>query len=349
MKTHYILLIILFSSLSAWSQTKIGGKVLDQEGQPMAYANVIFLNSHEGTITDENGKFYIESKETYEAVEFSFTGYKTVTLPLENPKKRDIETTLEENTEELGAVQIFKGKTSKKNNPAIDILRKIWANKRNNGVNQYAQYEFDKYEKLEFDINTIDSAMMKKRIFKDIEFIFERMDTSALSGKNYLPIFINEAVYEIYGDNKLDREKEILIGNTNSGFRNNHALVDFIKDLYAEYDVYDNYLKFFNKSFVSPLSRTGIDVYNYVLADSSYIDNKWSYKIIYYPRRKNELTFKGDFWVNDTTWAIKEINLEMSKNANINWVNEVYIEQEFDVLNDSTFVISRDHFMVNFA
>src|SRR5699024_4276123 len=127
------------------------------------------------------------------------------------------------------------------------------------------------------------------------------------------------------------------------------ALVDFIKDLYAEYDVYDNYLKFFNKSFVSPLSRTGIDVYNYVLADSSYIDNKWSYKIIYYPRRKNELTFKGDFWVNDTTWAIKEINLEMSKNANINWVNEVYIEQEFDVLNDSTFVISRDHFMVNFA
>src|SRR5699024_1374784 len=127
------------------------------------------------------------------------------------------------------------------------------------------------------------------------------------------------------------------------------ALVDFIKDLYAEYDVYDNYLKFFNKSFVSPLSRTGINVYNYVLADSSYIDNKWSYKIIYYPRRKNELTFKGDFWVNDTTWAIKEINLEMSKNANINWVNEVYIEQEFDVLNDSTFVISRDHFMVNFA
>src|SRR5699024_10631207 len=110
--------------------------------------------------------------------------------------KRDIEIVLKENAEELGAVQIFKGKTSKKNNPAIDILKKIWANKRKNGVYLYDQYEFDKYEKLEFDINSIDSSMMKKRLFKDIEFIFEKMDTSALTGKNYLPIFINEAVYD---------------------------------------------------------------------------------------------------------------------------------------------------------
>src|SRR5699024_8399917 len=106
--------------------------------------------------------------------------------------------------------------------------------------------------------------------------------------------------------------------------------------------------KFFEKSFISPLSRTGIDVYNYVLADSSYIDNKWCYRIVYYPRRDNDLTFKGDFWVNDTTWAIKKIDLTMTDGANINWVNGVHIEQEFDVLNDSTFVITKDHFMADF-
>src|SRR5699024_6115889 len=157
MKTSYFTLIaLLLHSLLASSQTKIGGKVLDPEGQPMAYANIIFLNSHEGTITDENGKFYIESKETYDAVECSFTGTTTVNIPLDNPIKRDIEIVLKENAEELGAVQIFKGKTSKKNNPAIDILKKIWANKRKNGVYLYDQYEFDKYEKLEFDINSID-------------------------------------------------------------------------------------------------------------------------------------------------------------------------------------------------
>ena len=126
-------------------------------------------------------------------------------------------------------------------------------------------------------------------------------------------------------------------------------IIDFIDDLYSEYNVYDNYLKFFDKSFVSPLSRTGVQTYNYVLSDSAFIDNKWCYNIIYYPRRKNELTFKGDFWVNDSTYAIKEINLQASKSANINWVKEIYIEQEFEVLNDSVFLIKRDYFLSDFA
>ncbi|MDX1328764.1 MAG: DUF5686 family protein, partial [Arenibacter sp.] len=116
-----------------------------------------------------------------------------------------------------------------------------------------------------------------------------------------------------------------------------------------DYDVYNNYLKFFDKSFVSPLSKTGVDTYNYVLSDSAYIDNKWCYNIIYYPRRKNELTFKGNFWVNDTTYAVKNINLAVTKSANINWVKEIYIEQEFDVVNDSVFLLKRDYMLSDFS
>ena len=100
---------------------------------------------------------------------------------------------------------------------------------------------------------------------------------------------------------------------------------------------------------MSPLSRTGIGTYNYILSDSTFIDDKWCYNIIYYPRRKNELTFKGDFWVADTTFAIKEINLKASKSANINWVKEIYIEQEYEVLNDSLFLVKRDYMMTDFA
>jgi hypothetical protein len=100
---------------------------------------------------------------------------------------------------------------------------------------------------------------------------------------------------------------------------------------------------------VSPLSKTGINNYNYVLADSAFIGKKWCYNIIYYPRRNNELTFKGNFWVNDSTYAVKEINMQVPKNANINWVKDIYIEQEFDILNDSIFLIKRDYFLSDFA
>jgi len=331
------------------SQTKVSGVVKDNFGETVAFANVIFKDSYEGTITNEDGRFYLESDESYSTVIISFLGYTSKEVTLESRTTYKMEVVLEEEAAALNEVYIFSGKQSKKNNPAIDILRKIWENRRDNGVKKFDQYAYDKYEKLEFDLNSIDSTFTQRKIFKGMEFIFDQVDTSNVTGNTYLPVFINEAYSKVYGDNIIKEEKEILEGNKNSGFENNQTLIAFVKDLYKEYDVYENYLKFFDKAFTSPLSRTGIDVYNYVLLDSAFRDNKWCYNIVYYPRRKNELTFKGDFWVNDSTWAIKEINLRASKSANLNWVREVYIEQEFDVLNDSTFLITRDHFLSDFS
>ncbi|MCT8338857.1 DUF5686 and carboxypeptidase regulatory-like domain-containing protein [Flavobacteriaceae bacterium TK19130] len=333
----------------AWSQTKVSGVVRDASGASLPFVNVVFQNSNDGTISNEEGRFYLESAKSHDTLVFSFVGFETKKVSLTKQATYKMEVTLEEEAAALDEVVIYTGDQPKKNNPAIDILRKIWENRRENGVKKFKQYSYDKYEKLEFDLNTIDSSLIKSKVFKGMEFIWDQIDTSRVTGNSYLPIFINEAFYKVYGDNLMNEKKEVLEGNKNSGFSNNQTLIAFVKDLYKEYDVYDNYLKFFDKAFTSPLSRTGIDVYNYVLLDSAYRDNKWCYNIVYYPRRKNELTFKGDFWVNDTTWAVKEINLQASKSANINWVREIYIEQEFDVLNDSTFLMTRDYFMSDFS
>ncbi|AUS05678.1 DUF5686 and carboxypeptidase-like regulatory domain-containing protein [Pseudotamlana carrageenivorans] len=348
--TIRLFLALFFTCFCAvFAQTKVSGYVFDENNDPIAFANVIFSGTTQGTITNEDGRFYLESDETWSGVTVSFIGYETLKIPLEKRINYDLKFTLVEARSQLNEVLIVSGKQPKKNNPAIDLLRKIWEHKRSNGLKQFKQYQYNKYEKLEFDINTIDSALINSKLFKGMEFVFEEVDTSKVTGKTYLPIFVNEAVSKVYGDNVLKKYKEILQGNKNSGFSDNQSLIDFVKDLYADINVYDNYLKFFDKSFVSPLSRTGINTYNYVLADSAYIDNKWCYNIIYYPRRKNELTFKGDFWVADTTYAIKEINLQASKSANINWVKEIYIEQEFEVLNDSLFLVKRDYMMSDFA
>ena len=335
--------------MAIMSQTKVGGKVIDESGEPVAFANIIFKNSTEGTTTDDNGNFYMESDSSYETLEASFIGYETQDFLLQSKVTYNIRITLLEGSQQLKEVIIYAGKRSKKNNPAVDILRKIWAKKRVNGLRMFKQYQYEKYEKVEFDLNTIDSALMKKKIFKGMEFVFQDLDTSRITGKTYLPIFLNETFAKVYGDNTTKVEKEDVLGNKNSGFDNNQAIIAFVEDLYQDYDVYDNYLKFFDKSFTSPLSKTGIDTYNYVLRDSAFIDNKWCYNITYYPRRKNELTFKGDFWVNDSTYAIKNINLEVTKSANINWVKEIYIEQDFDVVNDSVFLLKRDYMLTDFS
>ncbi|WP_395053915.1 DUF5686 family protein [Flavobacterium sp.] len=341
------LTFLLFGS-SLFGQTKISGIVIDKKNQPVAYANIVFKGSNEGIVTDENGRFYMESQVTYNAIVIAFVGFANNEVELLKPVTYDMKIVME-SEEMLKEVVIYNGKTSKKNNPALDILRKIWERKRKNGLKMFAQYQYEKYEKVEFDLNTIDSAFMKSKIFKGMEFVFDKVDTSKITGKTYLPIFINESLYDVYGDNKFKKNKETIKANKNSGLTNGDGINTFIKDLYNDYNIYDNYLTFFDKSFTSPLSTTGIDVYNYVLSDSSYIDNKWCYNIIFYPRRKNELTFKGDFWVNDSTYAIKNINMSVSKSANINWVKEIYIEQDFEVVSDSVFLLTRDQMMTDFA
>jgi len=351
MKKKLLILFLFFGMSFLFAQTKVSGYVYDEANEPVAFANVLFKGSTEGTITNEDGRFYLESDNTWNTVIVSFLGYELKEIKLDKKVNYDLKFILKEEAAALNEVVIVAGKQSKKasENPAIGILNKIWERKRQNGLRQFKQYKYDKYEKVEFDLNTIDSSLIKSKLFRGMEFVFEEVDTSNITGKTYLPIFINEAVSEVYGDNLLKEEKEELKGNKNSGFSNNQIIIDFIDDLYADFDIYDNYLKFFDKSFVSPLSRTGVQTYNYVLSDSAFIDNKWCYNIIYYPRRKNELTFKGDFWVNDSTYAIKDINLQASKSANINWVKEIYIEQEFDVLNDSVFLIKRDYMLSDFA
>ena len=347
-KVLFSLIFLLGFLVPVLAQTKVSGMVVDSNNQPVPYANVVFKDSNQGIVTNEDGRFYIESPKTYTALVVSFVGFDTKEVPLTKAVNYDFKIQLSDG-EKLKEVVVYSGKTSKKNNPALDILRKIWERKRKNGLYMFNQYQMEKYEKVEFDMNSIDSAFMKRKIFKGMEFIFDQVDTSKVTGKTYLPIFINEALSNVYGDNVMKKVKEILKANKNSGFSNNQQILAFIKDLYAEYDIYNNYLTFFDKGFTSPLSRTGIDVYNYRLTDSAFIDNKWCYNIVFYPRRKNELTFKGDFWVNDSTFAIKSINMAVTKSANINWVKDIYIEQEFDVVNDSVFLLTKDYMMSDFA
>lgn len=340
--------LVAFASC-VFAQTKVSGVVYEKSNSlPIPYANVVFQGSKIGTVSNEDGRFYLEAEQDFDALVVTSVGFSDKILPLDKAVNYNLKIYLNE-PQALSEVVIFTGKTSKKDNPALEILRKIWAQKRKNGLYLFNQYQMEKYEKVEFDMNTIDSAFMKNKLFKGMEFIFNHVDTSSITGKTYLPIFINESLSDFYGDNKLKKTKEKLKANKTSGFEGNQQILAFVKDLYAEYNIYENHLKFFDKSFTSPLSTTGIDVYNYILRDSSFIDNKWCYNIVFYPRRKNELTFKGDFWVNDTTFAIKKISMAVTKSANINWVKDIYIEQEFEVENDSVFLLTRDYMMSDFA
>ena len=105
----YLLLsaVIFLLSLPMFGQTKIGGLIKDETGEPVAFANVTLVGSTEGTVSDENGKFYFESDATYQLASFSFIGYKTKEVPLTSRVNLNMVVLLEEDTQALGEVVIY--------------------------------------------------------------------------------------------------------------------------------------------------------------------------------------------------------------------------------------------------
>ncbi len=330
---------------SLWSQTKVGGIVVDENNRPLAYANIIFTGSTIGTITDEKGHFYLQSDKNFRQISVAYLGYKTVTVPVK-PVDLHLKIKLQPEAESLGKVNVYLGKPKNKGNPAVKILKEIWKRKHHNGTEIFDYYEANKYEKIEFDINNVDSTMKQSKLFRGLEFIFDFVDTSRITGKTFLPIFINEAYYKIYGKNKPPRQyKEELIAHKASGVKNNEFVNTYLQDLYADYNVYDNFITLFGKQFVSPLSRLGPTTYYYILSDTADYNGVRSFNIIFYPRRHGDLAFKGDMWIADSTYAVQNISMRISRKANINWINDFYLEQEFERINDSVFLLKRDYIM----
>ena len=339
----------LFIGTILYSQSKVSGVIVDIDDNPLAYASVFFSDSSDGTISNEDGTFYLESDLTNNKLIVNFLGFKTKEILLEKKINYKLKIKLYEKNEDLEKVVVYGGKQPKKNNPAVDLLLKVIEKNNKRNIFKVDQYRYDKYEKIEFQLNNIDSSFINRKTFKNLEFIFNDLDTSKYSGVNYLPFFVNESVSEVYGDNTNSSYKDILLGRRNSGFNSNQAIIAFTEDLKIDYNIYDNYIKLFEKNFTSPISKPGINSYNYVLFDSMFIDNRWSYNIIYYPRRKNELTFKGDFWVTDTIYAVKKINLEATKSANLNWVKQIYIEQDYKEYLDSIYLINKDYLLADLS
>jgi len=140
MKYKLITSIFILLTGLTFAQTKVSGMVVDNDNQPVPYANVVFKGTTEGVVTNEDGLFYIESQNTYKIIVVSFAGFETKEVVLPKAVNYDFKIKISDG-EKLKEVVIFTGKTSKKNNPALDILRKIWERKRKNGLRQFNQYQ----------------------------------------------------------------------------------------------------------------------------------------------------------------------------------------------------------------
>ncbi|ROH98806.1 carboxypeptidase-like regulatory domain-containing protein [Chryseobacterium sp. G0240] len=341
-KHNFILFFLFFTGL-AWAQNKASGKIVDEKSNKELSKVDIFINDNKTpSLTTTSGSFMVQSDSIISRLRFSKKNYTTETFDVTPENAENIFVQLSQaKVSDIQEIVINSGKPkykNKKENPAYAIMQKVWAHKRNNGLEKFDTYSYKEYEKTQFDLNNIDSTFMKKKIFKKLDFIFSYADSTA-SGRLGLPIFLNEAVYENYGKNKPEKDsKRTLVAQKTSGFQDNQVITVSAKNLYRDINIYDNTLNYFDIGFQSPVGSDGFGTYDYSLVDTIAIHGEKAFHIRYQPKRKDVLAFQGNLYIDTDTYAVLGATLKSTQKINVNFVNSVSTELEYDNPDETTFL-----------
>lgn len=340
----FFILIILFSGQMAFGQkTIISGKVSDAEtGEAIPYVNIGFQHSLVGTISETDGSFYLSTLKAGDTLLISSVGYTLARLPVIKGKDQVFDVKLSPMSIALEAVIVKPGE-----NPAFRILKKINEHKKRNDPARLTSYQYNAYTKLRLDLNNVGDELKRKALLKDFGFVFEYMDSSQVFNKNYLPLLISETVSKVYKSKNPLVNREVIQAFKVSGVENK-TISQFTGRMYQQMNLYDNFIIFFDPGFVSPIADFGRLYYKYFLEDSSYIDGKFCYKIAFKPKRKEDRTFNGYFWVADTSFAIKKFELRISQSVNLNLLKDMIATYEYSLVNDTTWFLTKEDLIIDF-
>jgi len=308
----------------------------------MPFVNIVIPGTTIGTLTDFSGNYSLEFKQKCDSVSAFLIGYSRSTKKILYNKFQTTDFELIPQNLNLPEVTIkYTG------NPADVLIKKVIRNKEKNSIQSFQAYQYEAYTKIELDANNINERFKNRKIFKQFDFVWSYLDTSTLNGKSYLPVFLTETMSDIYFRKSPRTRKEIITASSITGFKN-PSISQFLGNLSEQVDIYKNYIPLFEKYFVSPVSDFAIDYYKFYLVDSAFIGNKWCYHIMFKPRRKQELTFTGNLWINDTSFAVKHFKMRIADDANINFINDLEVEQEFDWKENMFWMLTLDKLNADF-
>lgn len=316
----------LLTGLNLSSQTTtISGKIYDTLTQePMPFVNIILVGTKVGTVSDIDGYYSITTDVAADSIKAQYIGYKPTVLPIRKGVKQTLNIPMSANTVGLNEVIIYPGE-----NPAVTLLKKVWAHKPENNKEKLDCYQYESYNKLEFDLNNISEDFQNKKIMKPVKFIFDGIDSTNPMEKPQLPMFFSETVSDFFYRKDPKTKKEIIKGSKVSGIED-ASISQFTGEMYQDVNIYENNIILFGKYFVSPISNQGTLFYRYYLIDSVSLDGHWCYQIQFVPKREEELLFDGNMWIADTAFAVKRLEMTISANANLNYCKAFYVIQDYD-------------------
>lgn len=317
--------------------TSISGLVIDSiSGEPLPYVNIYLNGSKKSIPTNNEGKFKISTSSNFISLEISSLGYKTKEVFVNKGKKNNLTIQLSPSATTLQEVIIrpSKDKYSKKNNPAVIFMEKIRLKQKEFNPKNHDFFSYDKYEKMVIALNDFSPEQQKNWVTNKFNFIFEYIDTSDISGKPILTVSVKEKVAKNLYRRSPESEKEIINGIKRAGIDDvfdEESIQRFMEDIFREVDIFQNDITIMQNRFVSPLSHIAANYYKFYLSDTIPIEGEKCVELSFVPHNVESFGFTGRLYVpiNDTTMFVKKLILNVPKAINLNYVQNIYIVQNF--------------------
>lgn len=351
----YILFIFWALVVGSTNAQNLIGRILDAAtGQPVPYATLSYQGHKLNTVADANGRFSIARHNGW-SLQVTALGYRAETVSVTESSLRNMQIRLHPDEKTLNEVVVRskKSKYSRKNNPAVELMKRVIAAKKHTSLENNDFYQYNKYQKITLarnNVTTEELAKLREKGSRD--WIADHVEVCELNGKNILPVQVSETVTQkVYRKHPHD-EKQIIIGETNQGVANliesaGSFLDAGIKDVFTDVDIYDDQVRLLKYYFTSPIGKDAISFYRFYIADTLSVSGDECIRVSFTPNNQQDFGFNGDIYVlNDSTLHVKRVELSIPKKSDVNFVEEMKINQEYRRMDNGQWVLDSDNMLV---
>jgi hypothetical protein len=354
-KIGLLILMLIGSVWSAQAQTVVKGIVRDAATKEALQSVSVYFKGGKGVTTAQDGTFTLTTGNVRSnIVQISYVGYKTASKTITPNVEQTIEVELNLAEGQNVVVKSKKrGKYSNKNNPAVELIRHVIDNKDKNKVTAYDYVEYEQYEKMTLSLTNKPEKLMKNKLLKNFTFVLDNNDTTKIEGKSLLPIYLQEKLSQKYYRRNPEKTKTYLLGEKSVNFGDyvdNPGISTYIKRLYEDVDIYQNNIFLFTNQFLSPIADMAPSFYRFYITDTVERDGVKLIRLSFSPKNLTDMLFRGTMFVTlDGNYSIQKIDMSISKNANLNWVRLLKIDQDFAKGPDGRFHVINSNTLSEFA
>lgn len=354
LKSIFTLFAIAFAFTSLAQEVKVRGRITDQQTkEPISFATIAVVGGTQNTHSDDNGNFNLTLPSRNVKVRVSYVGYLSQLLPLSNGSTTfDIQLDPENSIEEV-VVKRPRLKYSNKNNPAVELIRKVIEHREQNRLVGQEYVQFEQYEKISLGLSNLSPKFKNKKAFKKYQFLFQE-DDSAKTESYILPAYIEEKVSQIYYRNDPKKLKQYILAEQKAEFDpkfvDNDGLANYFNKLYEKVDIYDNNISLLTNQFLSPIANSAPTFYRFYITDTIKTTQPYLVELSFFPRTKTDFLFQGKLYVTlDGQYAVQSAKMTINKEVNINFVRDLDVELAFEKDNLNKYYLSKSSLGIDFS